>query len=162
MKTLLSLAACACLSLVLAAPASAMPVLIGAETGTASGSFVPVSFNPIAPGLFGDTGTVTFKSTASGVQIRNAEAGLTFASLTGSSVPMGSDFLFSFDITGGLLAAASNGAVQINFQPVGFGRAWSAELFAAPVPEPTTMAMLAIGGLVCCGSVVRRRRRLNK
>ena len=152
-------------TLLVASSASAMPITIGTTTDKANvfGSLV-FDFTGILPTTV-DVGTLTITSAdPPSPVIASDELDFVAPAATGTLDPTSGQppFTYVFDIVGGLLSASNDGFIRVE----GMGNP-NADYLAilsvdagsgSVVPEPGTLSMLALGGIIGTCSLARRRR----
>ncbi|MEO1618566.1 MAG: PEP-CTERM sorting domain-containing protein [Planctomycetota bacterium] len=149
------------LSLACSGTASAMSVIgTTMETSDPVFGFASFDFMSITP-TTEDSGILTLTSVSSDAP-ELLLSDVTFGSITGTLDPSGDNppFTFVYEIVSGLAAASADGMIEINALGAP-GTDYLAVLMTAGsgsvVPEPGTLSMLCIGGLVGCFGIRRRR-----
>ncbi|MCO8120687.1 PEP-CTERM sorting domain-containing protein [Stieleria sp. TO1_6] len=145
-----------------------MPVVVGTAADKANVlGFLNFDFTGVSPVTI-DSGTLTISSSVMGTPtVVSEEVDFGAPTATGTLDPTSGQppFTYVFDIVGGLISATSGGMFQLD--AVGAAGQTYLAIITVPesgggggsvVPEPGTLSMLALGGLVGCCGLVRRRR----
>ncbi|WP_161604300.1 PEP-CTERM sorting domain-containing protein [Roseiconus nitratireducens] len=154
------------MTLAVATSASAMSVTVGSTTETADAfGFISFDFSGVTP-TTSDSGVLMLTSSSPQTPFASTgEVAFSAPFAMGTLDPpgdMSAPFTYVFDIVSGLAAASADGLIEINGIAAG-GVSYQAVIMVespvTAVPEPGTLSMIALGGLVGGCGLVRRRRR---